>query len=73
MTTRETDRGEEPMIDEDKWVQYCFTNWDAALGEEMLFIEFVFDYNQWGWEPPTKPAVMLLKLRLLPLGVENNN
>jgi hypothetical protein len=48
MTTRETDRGEEPMIDEDKWVQYCFTNRDAALGEEMLFKEFVSDYNQWG-------------------------
>jgi hypothetical protein len=48
MTTRETNAGEEPMIDEDKWVQYCFTNRCAALGEELLFIEFVFDYNEWG-------------------------
>jgi hypothetical protein len=47
MTTRETDIGAEPMIDEDKWVQYCFTN-GTLVGEEMLFIEFVFDYNQWG-------------------------
>jgi hypothetical protein len=49
MTTRETDLGGEPMIDDDRWVQYCFTN-RTTLGEEILFIEFVFDYTHWGEE-----------------------
>jgi hypothetical protein len=47
MTTRNTNMGEEPEIDDDGWVQYCFTA-PAVAGEKMLFIEFVFDYKQWG-------------------------
>jgi hypothetical protein len=47
-TAGDTDRGQEPRIDDEEcWVQYCVTEIES-LGPKMLFIEFVFDYTEWG-------------------------
>ena len=41
-----TDICKQPRIDEDRWVQYCFTK-TKDLGDARLFIELNVDWNEW--------------------------
>ncbi|CAB9524855.1 expressed unknown protein [Seminavis robusta] len=44
--TTATDKCAEPVIDKDRWEQYCFSMEDF-LGENFLFIEFNVNWNEW--------------------------
>jgi hypothetical protein len=41
-----TDSCSQPIIDKDRWMQYCFTQ-SADLGDALLFIELNVDWNEW--------------------------
>lgn len=41
-----TNDGGEPIVDPERWMQYCFYE-PEALGYKILFVEFQFDFAQW--------------------------
>ena len=41
-----TDQGEHPVLDSDKWIQYCVKD-QAWLGKKIVFIEFDMQWEQW--------------------------
>ena len=45
-TTHGTDQCNEPQIDRDQWIQYCFRDQDD-LGTDRVFIEFNVDWHEW--------------------------